>query len=409
MGHLGRLLRLRPRRLARPASSSTTSSTTRTGAATTRRPSAITAARRHFPAPSAGCSATSADETGEGPASGFEDVTVKAGLAKAAGPGPGRVLRRLRRRRLAGHLRRQRRQAQPPVDQPEERHLHRGGLAPAASPSIPWAQAQAGMGVAVGDVDGDGLFDVYVTHLTPSATPCGSRAAARPVPRPHRRGRPACTRTGAAPASAPCWPTSTTTAGPTSPSSTARVAQGTHDAQPGAGRALPATTASATSSSATPGKGKFRDVSRRTAPFCGTPNVARGLACGDLDGDGALDLVVTTVAGRARVFRNVARPRGHWLLVRAVDPRLKRDAYGAEVASGPAAGGCCASSTPATATSAAATRGPTSAWARRPATTPSTSCWPDGLAEVFPGGPADRALVLRRGEGKQEPLADFGR
>ena len=25
--------------------------------------------------------------------------------------------------------------------------------------------------------------------------------------------------------------------------------------------------------------------------------------------------------------------------------------------------------------------------------------WPDGLEERFPGGPADRAIVLRRGEG----------
>src|SRR5262249_21105490 len=79
------------------------------------------------------------------------------------------------------------------------------------------------------------------------------------------------------------------------------------------------------------GQGKFADVSRYNEPFCGTSNVARGLAAGDLNGDGALDLVVTTVGGRARVFRNVAPNRGHWLIVRAFDPRLKRDAYGAEV------------------------------------------------------------------------------
>ena len=50
-----------------------------------------------------------------------------------------------------------------------------------------------------------------------------------------------------------------------------------------------------------------------------------------MDGDGALDLLVTSVAGPARLFRNVAPNRGHWLLVRALDPALHRDAYGAVV------------------------------------------------------------------------------
>jgi hypothetical protein len=76
----------------------------------------------------------------------------------------------------------------------------------------------------------------------------------------------------------------------------------------------------------------FQDISAANPALCGTPNIARGLACGDIDGDGALDLLVTTVAGKARLYRNVARKRGHWLLVRAVDPRYGgRDAYGAEV------------------------------------------------------------------------------
>src|SRR5205823_6374056 len=77
------------------------------------------------------------------------------------------------------------------------------------------------------------------------------------------------------------------------------------------------------------GRGRFRDVSPENEPLCGAATVARGLACGDVDGDGALALLVTAVAGRARLYRNVAPNRGHWLMVRAVDPALKRDAYGA--------------------------------------------------------------------------------
>jgi hypothetical protein len=79
------------------------------------------------------------------------------------------------------------------------------------------------------------------------------------------------------------------------------------------------------------GTGKFRDLSASNKALCGRWNVGRGLACTDFDGDGAPDLLVTAIGDRARLFRNVAPARGHWLQVRAFDPRLRRDAYGAEV------------------------------------------------------------------------------
>jgi hypothetical protein len=79
------------------------------------------------------------------------------------------------------------------------------------------------------------------------------------------------------------------------------------------------------------GAGKFRDVSIDNPALCGQPNVGRGLCVGDIDGDGALDLLVTQIAGPAKILRNVAPDRGHWLLVRAFDPALQRDAIGAEI------------------------------------------------------------------------------
>src|SRR5262249_32870364 len=39
----------------------------------------------------------------------------------------------------------------------------------------------------------------------------------------------------------------------------------------------------------------------------------------------------TELGGHARLLRNVAPAKGHWLAVRATVPKLKRDAYGAEV------------------------------------------------------------------------------
>lgn len=79
------------------------------------------------------------------------------------------------------------------------------------------------------------------------------------------------------------------------------------------------------------GAGQFQDISEDNPALCGVPNVGRGLCVGDFDNDGALDLLVTQIGGRALMLRNVAQDRGHWLQVRAVDTRLKRDAIGAEI------------------------------------------------------------------------------
>ncbi len=59
-------------------------------------------------------------------------------------------------------------------------------------------------------------------------------------------------------------------------------------------------------------------------------HTSRGAAFGDIDNDGAMDIVVVNRDARAYVLRNVAPDRGHWIALRVIDEH-GRDAFGATV------------------------------------------------------------------------------
>ena len=64
----------------------------------------------------------------------------------------------------------------------------------------------------------------------------------------------------------------------------------------------------------------FADISPSNPALCGTSNMGRGLACGDFDNDGDVDLLLTAIDAPAGLLRNVAPKQGHWLSVQAVLP-----------------------------------------------------------------------------------------
>jgi hypothetical protein len=265
-------------------------------------------------------------------------------------------------------------------------------------------RAQANMGIALGDVAGDGLLDVYITHLHDELNVLWKQGPAGQFQ----------DRTGAAGLAAPRW--HGTGFGTV-------FADFDHDGAldlaviNGAVRHTARSAAAGgpfwdrfkerNQLSANDGRGHFRDISPANAPFCGTPAVSRALVCGDVDNDGALDLLVTTIAGPARLFRNVAPKRGHWLLVRAVDPALGgRDALGAEVTVH--AGGRRWRRLVQPAYSYLASNDPRAHFGLGQAERVDTLdvVWPDGTEETFAGQGVDRAVVLRKGTGRAKRLPD---
>jgi len=76
---------------------------------------------------------------------------------------------------------------------------------------------------------------------------------------------------------------------------------------------------------------RFRDVSERAGAGLQIAAVGRGLAVGDLDNDGDLDVVINNADGSPTLLENRQAMKHHWVAVRAVAEAGNRFAIGAKV------------------------------------------------------------------------------
>ena len=77
--------------------------------------------------------------------------------------------------------------------------------------------------------------------------------------------------------------------------------------------------------------GKFENVSERSGDAFQQPFAARGVAVGDLNNDGSLDIAVNCNNGPALILMNQGGSGNHWLLINTVGAASNRDGIGARI------------------------------------------------------------------------------
>ena len=76
---------------------------------------------------------------------------------------------------------------------------------------------------------------------------------------------------------------------------------------------------------------KFRDISERAGPALLEKHSSRGAAFGDLDNDGAMEIVINNQNEAPSLLKDASKPPGHWTLLKLVGTQSNRSAIGARV------------------------------------------------------------------------------
>jgi len=146
----------------------------------------------------------------------------------------------------------------------------------------------------------------------------------------------------------------------------------------------------------------YQSLPNTADPFLTPEETSRGLSMGDIDNDGDLDVFVSSVAVKPRLYQNVVKRDGHWLILKIRNPLWNRDAIGARVKLSAAGKSWIREVMPNVGyLSSHDSRlhfglGNVNSWDSI------VICWPDDISgfEEFGPGTADQLLVLEKGDGR---------
>ncbi len=182
-------------------------------------------------------------------------------------------------------------------------------------------ELQAGMGVAVADYDGDGLLDIAKTNFSGDLTSLYHNDDGKFFTDVSREA-------GLASRQLLGWGVAFVDVNDDGLRDLV-IANG-HVYPEVEGKQLGDTYLQPTVLFANQGGGKFKDVGAESGPAFATPRSARGLAVGDLDGDGRPEIVLVNMNARPSLLKN-SGPQGHYLNVLLTGTKSNRSAIGARV------------------------------------------------------------------------------
>ncbi len=148
------------------------------------------------------------------------------------------------------------------------------------------------------------------------------------------------------------------------------------------------------------GGGRFEDVTDLAGPALAQKRSSRGAAFGDFDNDGDVDALVMNMSEQVSLFRNDLDSPNHWLRVKLRGTVSNRDAVGAVIrvkAGGATQARAVLSQDSYLSHSDLRAHFGLGAAARADAVSVQ---WPSGETEDFPGVAADREILLVEGDGE---------